>query len=126
MDSAYAPTQAAEFSGPDKHAVVLYSPEWSETVLAVLRERPAAYEAAWHFNPERRAHVLQVDYENGPSVGVALLDGVHNQVFALLAIGSALVLSPFPLYRETDDQVVDKLFSPDESIVLPTLPNPLA
>lgn len=122
---AYAPTQAAEFSGPGKQALVLYSPDWSELVLQVLRERPAAYEAAWSFMPERRAHVLEVAYEGGPTIHVALIDGIHNQVLAKVARGCALVLSPFPIYREHEDQVVEKLFAPEESVVLPQLPSPL-
>jgi hypothetical protein len=122
---AFAPTQAAEFSGPGKHAIVLYTPNWSETVLEVLRRKPTAYEAAWSFQEDQRAHVLEVTYEGGPAVRIALVDGVHNAILALLARGSALVLSPFPIYREHEDQVVEKLFSPEESLALPQLPNPL-
>ncbi|MDB4895785.1 MAG: hypothetical protein JWN15_2047, partial [Firmicutes bacterium] len=94
---AHVPTQAAEFSGPGRHAIVLYAPEWSEALLEVLRMKPLAYEASWRFNEERRAHVLTVAYEGGPTLQVALVDGIHNQVLALLVRGSALVLSPFPL-----------------------------
>lgn len=124
--TAHAPIQAAEFSGPGKQAIVLYTPEWSEAVLEVLRVKPSAYEASWQFNPERRAHVLQVAYESGPTVHIALIDGVHNQVLARLARGSALVLSPFPIYRENPDDVDVKLFDPEESVVLPQLPSPLS
>lgn len=122
---AHAPTQAAEFSGPGKHAIVLYTPDWSETVLEVLRLKPTGYEAGWRFMEERRAHVLEVVYTDGPTIQIALVDGVHNQVLAKLARGCALVLSPFPLYRDYEDQIVEKLFSPDESVVLPQLPSPL-
>jgi hypothetical protein len=122
---AHIPTQAAEFSGPAKHAIVLYAPEWSEPVLDVLRMKPLAYEASWRFNEERRAHVLMIEYEGGPTLQVALVDGIHNQVLALLVRGSALVLSPFPLYREYPEQVVDDLFSPELSLVLPELPSPV-
>lgn len=125
LDFAFAPTQAAEFSGPGRHAVVLYTPDWSAPVLEVLHARPASYEAAWHFEPERRAHVLTVTYAGGPVLAVALIDGIHNSVLASVVRGSALVLSPYPLYREPPDQPVERLFSPDESIVLPQLPSPL-
>ncbi|HYF94025.1 MAG TPA: hypothetical protein VD969_17560 [Symbiobacteriaceae bacterium] len=122
MDFASAPTQAAEFSGPGKHAVVLYTPDWSAAVLAALRTRPTAYEAAWHFEPERRAHVLTVRYEGGPAIAIALIDGIHNAVLAQVARGGALVLSPYPLYRDPPDQTDVPLFSPEESLVLPELP----
>jgi hypothetical protein len=125
LSFAFAPTQAAEFSGPGKHAIVLYSPDWADSVLMVLQTRPAAYEAAWSFAEDRRAHVLNVDYAGGPSISVALIDGIHNAVLAKLARGAALVLSPFPLYRDTPEQQVDRLFDPDEAVVLPELPNPL-
>lgn len=125
MSFAYAPTQAAEFSGPGKHAIVLYCPQWAEPVLEVLRVKPEAYEAAWSYQDERRAHVLTIDYGNGPSIHVALIDGIHNAVIARLAQGSALVLSPYPLYKDPPDQEVAKLFDPEESIALPRLPNPL-
>ncbi len=122
---AYAPTQAAEFSGPGKHAIVLYTPEWTDAVLEVLRKKPAGYEAAWHFEPGRRAHVLEVAYDGGPVIQIALIDGIHNLVLAKVVRGCALVLSPYPLYREPPDQEVERLFSPEESVVLPELPSPL-
>ena len=122
---AYAPTQAAEFSGPGKQAVVLYAPAWADEVLAVLQLKPTAYEAAWSFDEARRAHVLQVSYEGGPALGVALIDGIHNAVLAKVVRGSALVLSPYPLYRDPPDQAVERLFEPELSLVLPELPNPL-
>lgn len=122
---AHAPTQAAEFSGPGKQAIVLFSPDWSEQVLDLLRLKPTGYEAVWRFEPERRAHVLEVVFDAGPTILVALIDGIHNAVIARVATGAALVLSPFPLYREPPDQVVEKLFTPEESVVLPQLPNPL-
>lgn len=120
---ASAPTQAAEFSGPGKHAIVLYTPDWSEAVLDVLRLKPSAYEASWHFQAERRAHVLEVIYDQGPTIQVALIDGIHNTVIARLAQGAALVLSPYPLYREPPDAEVEHLFSPEESLALPDLPS---
>lgn len=122
---AHAPTQAAEFSGPGKQAIVLFSPDWTDEVLAVLHQKPTGYEAAWRFEAERRAHVLEVAFDSGPTIMVALIDGVHNAVIARVAGGAALVLSPFPLYREPPDQEVEQLFSPDVSVVLPELPNPL-
>lgn len=125
-DFAFAPTQAAEFSGPGKHAVVLYTPDWQETILAVLAARPASYDAAWSFQAERRAHVLQIEYQDGPMIRVALIDGIHNAVIAQLARGSALVLSPYPLYRDPPDQAVPHLFDPEISLALPELPNPLS
>lgn len=123
--AAHAPTQAAQFSGPGKHAIALYAPAWSEAVLEVLRVKPTSYEAAWRFSPAHRAHVLEVAYENGPTLHVALVDGVHNEVVARLARGCALVLSPFPLYREQPGDDDLKLFAPEESVVLPQLPSPL-
>lgn len=122
---ACAPTQAAEFSGPGKHAIVLYTPDWTGAVLAVLRAKPASYEASWHFQVEHRSHVLEIAYEGGPTVHVTLVDGIHNAILAKLARGCALVLSPYPLYRDYEDQVVEHLFSPEESVVLPELPSPL-
>jgi hypothetical protein len=124
LQTASAPTQAAEFSGPGKHAVVLYAPDWSEAVLAVLQARPAAYEAAWQFEPERRAHLLTIAYEGGLHLAVALIDGIHNAVIAQVLKGSALVLSPYPLYRDPPDQVTE-LFAPETSLVLPELPSML-
>lgn len=123
MSFAFAPVQAAEFSGPGKHAVVLYSPDWTDLLLEVLRRRPDSYEASWSFQADRRAHVLQVDYASGPSVSVALIDGIHNAVIARLAGGAALVLSPYPLYRDPPDQEVARLFDPAESVALPKLPS---
>jgi hypothetical protein len=122
---AYAPTQAAEFSGPGKHAVVLYAPDWAESVLQILNARPASYEAAWAYQPERRAHVLSVAFASGPAIQVALIDGIHNALIAKLARGSALVLSPYPLYKDPPDQDVAQLFDPEQSLALPELPNPL-
>jgi hypothetical protein len=122
---AYVPTQAAEFSGPGKQAVVLYAPDWAEVVLAALRRRPPSYEAAWSFEQERRAHVLQVEYEGGPVLRIALLDGVHNAVFAKFAKGCAMAISPYPLYGDSPEDRPAQLFSPEESLILPELPNPL-
>lgn len=121
----YLPTQAAQFSGPGKQAIALYCPDWSEPLLTVLECRPGAYEAAWHFAPAQRAHVLEVIYEGLTPIRIALVDGIHNQVLASLARGSALVLSPYPLYRDYEDQQVENLFDPDRSLALPELPNPL-
>lgn len=123
--TAHAPIQAAEFSGPGKHAVVVYAPGWSETVLSVLRAKPAAYEAGWRFHPDRRAHILEIAYTDGPAIQIALIDGIHNPLIAKLAMGAALVLSPFPLYRESPEDADVTLFSPEESLVLPQLPSPL-
>ncbi|HWI63318.1 MAG TPA: hypothetical protein VNT75_15885 [Symbiobacteriaceae bacterium] len=125
MDFAFAPTQAAEFSGPGRQAVVLYTPDWTAQVAAVLGARPTAYEAAWHFDAGRRAHVLTVAYEGGPQLAIAFIDGIHNAILAQVVRGAALVLSPYPLYREPPDQAVEKLFSPEESVVLPQVPSPL-
>ncbi|MFZ5824370.1 MAG: hypothetical protein ACOY94_08590 [Bacillota bacterium] len=121
----YLPTQAAEFSGPGKQAIVLYCPDWTAPILALLASRPTAYEAAWRFAPEQRAHLLEVDYEGAEPIAIALVDGVHNAVIASLARGRALVLSPHPLYREYEGQAVDQLFDPEQSLLLPELPSPL-
>ena len=126
IPAAHAPTQAAEFSGPGKRTVVLYAQGWSEAVLEVLRTKPTAYEALWRFQPERRAHVLEVAYEDGPLIAIAMIDGVHNALLARVAQGAALVLSPFPLYRENPNDEGVRLFSPEESVVLPELSSPLA
>ena len=125
QEFAYVPTQAAEFSGPGKHAVVLYAPEWTQVVLDTLGRRPSSYEAAWSFAPERRAHVLTITYEGGPTLAIALIDGVHNAIFAKFARGCAMALSPYPLYRDEPVGEGGPLFSPDESLILPELPNPL-
>lgn len=119
----YLPTQAAEFSGPGKQAIVLYCPDWTERILALLASRPAAYEAAWRFAPEQRAHLLDVAYEGAEPVQIGLVDGVHNAVIASLARGRALVLSPYPLYRESEGQAVYQLFDPEQSLLLPELPS---
>jgi hypothetical protein len=124
-DFALAPTQAAEFSGPGKRAIVLYAPDWSQAILETLNDRPTAYEAAWSYQAERRAHVLQISYSPGPTISIALIDGIHNQVFALLAKGSALVLSPYPLYKDPEGPEPKNLFDPEISLVLPELPSPL-
>lgn len=118
----YFPTQAAQFSGPGKQAIALYCPDWSGHLLAILALRPAAYEAAWHFAPEQRAHVLEVAYAGAPGLRIALVDGVHNQVIASLARGSALVLSPFRLYLDFEGQTGVELFDPDRALALPQLP----
>lgn len=98
---AHVPTQAAEFSGPGRHAIVLYAPEWSEAVLEVLRMKPLAYEASWSFNEERRAHVLLIAYDGGPTLQLALVDGIHNQVLALLVRGAPLSCRPSPCTGRT-------------------------
>lgn len=123
---AQAPTQAAEFSGSGRQAIALYTPQWTEELLEVLRRKPTAYEAVWQFNAERRAHLLLVEYEAGPQIQIALIDGIHNAVIARLAAGAALVLSPYPLYPDPSDQgAAVRLFSPEESLMLPKLPSPL-
>lgn len=122
QDQPYLPTQAAEFSGPGKQAIVLYCPDWGQALLALLESRPTAYEAAWRFAPEQRAHVLEIAYEGAQPIQIALVDGVHNAVIASLALGRALVLSPYPLYREEQSSGPD-LFSPERSLVLPELPS---
>lgn len=122
-DRPFIPTQAAQFSGPGKAAIALYCPHWAELLLPLLTTRPAAYEAAWRFDEAARAHVLEVAYENGPTLQIALVDGVHNAVIASLARGAALVLSPHPLYREEGPASGLPLFSPEESLVLPDLPS---
>lgn len=117
----YLPTQAAEFSGPGKQAIVLYCPQWTERLLALLASRPSAYEAAWRFAPEQRAHLLEVTYEGAEPIQIALVDGIHNPVIAAIARGHALILSPHRLYRENEEQQVE-LFDPDQSLALPQLP----
>lgn len=120
----HLPTQAAEFSGTDRQAIAIYCPGWTESLLALLADRPAAYEAAWRFAPGERAHVLEVIYEGAEPLRIALVDGVHNQLIAALVRGRALVLSPFPLYREPGWE--GELFAPETSLVLPTLPSLLS
>jgi hypothetical protein len=123
----YLPTQAAEFSGPGKKAVVIYTPGWTDLLLALLHRKPAGYEAAWSFDRINRAHLLQITYEGGPSLQIGFVDGVHNALFAQLVRGSALALSPHPLYRdEQGGPGSAPLFSPEESLLLPTLPSPIA
>jgi len=117
----HLPTQAAEFSGPDRQAVAIFCPGWTEPLLALLADRPSAYEAAWRFAPEERAHVLEVVYEGAAPLRIALVDGVHNQIIASLARGRALVLSPYPLYREPGWE--GEMFAPETSLVLPSLPS---
>lgn len=123
QDQPYLPSQAAEFSGPGKQAIVLYCPDWTEPLLALLEARPGGYEAAWRFAPEQRAHVLEVTYEGAEPVRIALVDGIHNAVIAALVKGRALVLSPYPLYREYENQEISHLFDPEQSLVLPELPS---
>lgn len=122
-EQPYLPTQAAEFSGPGKQAIVLYCPDWTERLLALLASRPTAYEATWRFAPEQRAHVLEVAYEGAEPIQIALVDGIHNAVIASLARGRPLVLSPHPLYRECETQEVEGFFDPEQSLVLPELPS---
>lgn len=120
----FAPTQAAAFSGPGKQAIALWAPGWDQTLLDVLRQRPASYEAAWLYDEQSRAHVLAIDWEAGPSLQVALVDGIHNQLLAQLVKGAALALSPHRLYREYEEQDVE-LFDPALAVMLPSLPSPL-
>lgn len=122
---AHAPTQAAEFSGPGKRAIVLYAPELAGGLLEVLGARPEAYEAHWRYHEERRAHVLTVEFATGHRIGVALVDGIHNAVIALLARGAAMVLSPYPIYAASEAERPEALFSPETSLALPSLPSPL-
>lgn len=119
----FLPTQAAEFSGPGKQAIVIYCPDWTDRLLALLASRPSAYEATWQFAPAERAHVLTVTYEGAEPLQVALVDGVHNAIISSLARDRALVLSPHRLYREYESQEVAQLFDPEESLVLPELPS---
>lgn len=121
----FTPTQAAELSGPDRKALVLYAPDWSESLLEALRKKPTAYDASWAFEAEHRAHVLTIAYEGGPTVSIALVDGIHNAIMAQVARGCALALSPYPLYRDPPDQVVERLFEPELSLLLPQVPSPL-
>ncbi|HLO04442.1 MAG TPA: hypothetical protein VK191_15130 [Symbiobacteriaceae bacterium] len=121
----FAPTQAASFSGPGKQAIALWAPGWAETLLAVLRQRPASYEACWLYDESSRAHVLSIEWEAGPSLQVALVDGVHNQLLAQLVKGAALALSPHRLYREYEGQEGIELFDPALAVMLPNLPSPL-
>jgi len=117
----YLPTQAAEFSGPGKAAIVLYCPDWTEPLLALLASRPTSYEAAWRYAQEERAHVLELCYEGAEPLQIGLVDGTHNAVIASLARGRALVLSPYPLYREGESSGPG-LFDPAVSLLLPELP----
>lgn len=117
----YSPTQAVEFSGPERNAIAIYCPGWTDLILALLQERPAAYEAVWRFAPEERAHVLEVCYEGAEPFHIALVDGQHNGLIRALSRGRALVLSPHPLYRAADWE--GDLFSPDTSLVLPQVPS---
>lgn len=121
MASVFSPSQAAEFSGSDSTAVAVYCPGWTDLLLTLLQGRPSAYESAWHFAPEERAHVLAVRYEGAEPLHIALIDGMHNGLMCALALGRALVLSPYPLYREEGWE--GELFSPDTSLVLPSLPS---
>lgn len=134
MTIVHTPTQAAEFSGAGKQAVVLYTPQWQDPVLQVLQSRPAAYEAAWKYDPDRRAYVLTVTFEGAPAMAIALVDGVHGPVLAKVARGAALVLSPYPLFPDPNDPAAaqdgqppgaPRFFDPEVSLLLPTLPNPL-
>ncbi len=118
---AYLPTQAAEFSGPDRQAIVIFCPGWTEPLLALLEKRPTAYEAAWRYAADERAHVLEVAYEGADPLRIALVDGVHNQLIAALVRGRALVLSPYPIYGEPGWE--GELFAPETSLALPTLPS---
>lgn len=121
MASVFSPSQAAEFSGSDRAAVAVYCPGWTELLLTLLQGRPDAYEAAWHFSPQERAHVLEVRYQGADPFHIALIDGMHNGLMRALTLGRALVLSPYPLYREEGWE--GELFSPDSSLVLPSLPS---
>jgi len=122
----HTPTQAAEFSGAGKQAVVLYSPDWPDLVLQVLQSRPDAYEAAWHYDPERKAYVLNITFEGAQALAIALVDGVHGPVLAKVARDAALVLSPYPLFPDQAGEGAAQFFDPTVSLVLPTLPSPLA
>jgi hypothetical protein len=119
--SVHRPTQAVAFSGPDRQAIAIYCPGWTDALLSLLALRPIAYEASWRFVPEERAHVLEVCYEGADPLYIALVDGMHNQLIAALARGTALVLSPYPLYREAGWE--GGLFSPETSLALPSLPS---
>lgn len=121
----FAPTQAAAFSGPGKQAIALWAPGWDELLLEVLHRRPASYEAAWLFDPGSRSHVLTIEWEGGPSLQLALVDGIHNQLLAQIVRGAALALSPHRLYREYEGQDGVELFDPALAVMLPTMPSPL-
>lgn len=122
----FAPTQAAAFSGPGKQAIALWAPGWEAPLLEVLALRPTAYEAAWHFDEGARAHVLSVEWTDGPTLQVALVDGIHNQLLAQIVRGAALALSPHRLYREHEGQENVELFDPAQAVMLPEVPSPVA
>lgn len=122
---AYGPTQAAEFSGPGKNAVVIHIPELREVILEILEARPTAFEAGWRYVEESQAQVLDVDFGGAPSLAIAFINGIHNTLIARLAHGAALVLSPYPIYGEDPNERSGPLFSPETSLALPGLPSPL-
>lgn len=118
---SFVPTQAAQLRAADEPLVLLYTPEWTDTVHAVLSQRPDAYEAHWRFEEDERAHVLAVAYDDGPRIDISFVDGVHNKILSLIARGAAVILSANPLFAE-EGKEEQHLFTPEESIVLPKLP----
>jgi hypothetical protein len=121
----FQPAQAAQFSGPGKLAIALWAPGWDALLLDLLRLRPTAYEAGWTFDATARAHILSIQWAEGPQLQIALVDGVHNALFAQIVKGCALALSPHRLYREWEGQEGVQLFDPAETVMLPELPSPL-
>lgn len=121
----FTPTQAAAFSGPGRQAIALWAPGWEATLATVLELRPTAYEAAWHFDAPTRAHILSITWPEGPTLQIALVDGIHNALLAQIVKGAALALSPHRLYREWEGQEGVELFDPALAVMVPEIPSPL-
>lgn len=122
---AHAPVQAAEFSGPGKNAIVIYIPDLSEPVQAILAAQPDSFEAGWRYIEESKSQVLEIAFPTGQSLAIAFINGIHNSLLGRLAHGATLVLSPYPLYADGPEPP-QTLFSPETSLALPGAPSPLS
>jgi len=107
----FMPTEAATASGPQGRRLVFFTvPQLDLFIKRVRASRPAAYTYRWAYHPGEKLHVLLCEWPMGEAVGLAIPQGVGDNLLHYMAGTTDLFLTTLPVQERlqgtiTSDEV---------------------
>jgi len=102
----FMPTEAATASGPEGRRLVFFTvPQLDLFIKRVLASRPAEYSYRWAFHPSERMHILLCEWPSGHAVGLAIPEGVGDNVLHYMAGTTDLFLTTEPVQERLQGNI---------------------
>lgn len=110
----YMPSEAATAIAPDgTHLVFFTVPQLGVMIKQVLAEQPKEYTYRWGYHPGHKVHVLLFGWPTGQGAGIAIPEGVGDQVLNFMLGTSDLYITTEPvkepLQGDVDPAVIDAI-----------------